>query len=290
MREERTSPPDGFFLVDKPAGITSHDVIAIARRALGVSRIGHAGTLDPDATGLLLLFVGRATRLMPYIEIEPKVYDAEIHFGVETDTDDSSGDTVRDAPIPTEAEVYRAIATLTGELQQEPPAFSAKQRDGRRAYRAARRGRPLELEVQTVHVFEWSAVHYENGVLRAHIVCGGGTYIRALARDLGRICGSAAHLATLRRTRIGRFSVADAVPAQTLSENVQLMLPPLAALTTLDRVQLSGESERKVSHGMRIPADSVHQRVALVGAAGNLVAIAELDDGDWKPRVVLADD
>jgi tRNA pseudouridine55 synthase len=288
---ETTAPPDGLLLIDKTAGITSHDVIAIARRRLGMTRIGHAGTLDPAATGLLLLLLGRATRLLPYLDAEPKVYEAIITFGRETDTDDASGVVTREAPLPDESAVHRAVAALTGEIEQVPPAVSAKQRSGTRAYRAARRGRPMDLAPQPVRVFSWDAVEFSGDTLSASIVCAGGTYVRALARDLGRRCGSAAHLSSLRRTRAGPFFVEDAVPVQELSDDVGHVLPPLAALpTTLQRVTLAADLERMVRHGRSVPALMPDQRVAIVGAAGELLAVAELSDGDWRPRVVLTDD
>src|SRR6185437_3947059 len=152
-RATRMPTIDGLLLVDKPGGCTSHDVVAIARRALGVRRVGHGGTLDPFATGLLVLLVGRATRLLPYLEGEPKVYDATVALGAETDTDDRTGAVVRTAPAPDRAAVERAMLGLTGEMAQVPPAFSAKQVAGRRAHAAARRGTPLELQPANVTVY-----------------------------------------------------------------------------------------------------------------------------------------
>src|SRR5687767_6460612 len=186
----RSPSTEGLLLVDKPAGITSHDVVAIARRALGEQRIGHAGTLDPFATGLLVLLAGRITRLLPYIDAEPKVYEARIRFGAETETDDASGRVVREAPLPIRADVDRGIAALTGTLDQEPPAYSAKQVGGRRAYDAARRGTPVKLPASRVTVHSWEVKARANDTLDAVVTCSGGTYVRALARDLGRHAGS----------------------------------------------------------------------------------------------------
>ncbi|HWD34914.1 MAG TPA: tRNA pseudouridine(55) synthase TruB, partial [Casimicrobiaceae bacterium] len=147
---------DGLVLVDKPAGITSHDVVAIARHALHVRRVGHGGTLDPFATGLLVLLVGRATRLLPYLDGEPKVYAATIKLGDETDTDDGTGAVVRSAPVPPREAIERAMRSLTGEIAQVPPAYSAKQVAGERAHAAARRGAPLDLAPVRVTVHEWT--------------------------------------------------------------------------------------------------------------------------------------
>ena len=187
-----------MLLVDKPAGVTSHDVVARARRLLGVRRVGHLGTLDPFATGLLVLLVGRATRLAPYVDNEPKVYDATIRFGAETTTDDITGEPTREAPLPDPARLRPAMAALTGELDQLPPAFSAKRVGGQRAYAAARTGRPLELRPVRVRVDHWQLHQAEPGRAVVTITCSGGTYIRALARDLGRAVGSAAYLEALR--------------------------------------------------------------------------------------------
>src|SRR5438034_1814806 len=168
---------DGLLLVDKPAGVTSHDVVAIARRALGVKRVGHTGTLDPFATGLLVLLVGRGTRLVPYADTEPKVYDATIALGAETDTDDATGAVTRRAPLPRDAAMHEAIARLTGPIDQVPPAYSAKHVDGERAYSRARAGDPVTLEPVRVTVHAWSDVSITAGELRARITCGGGTYV-----------------------------------------------------------------------------------------------------------------
>ena len=199
----------GLLIVDKPAGITSHDVVDIARRAYHERSIGHLGTLDPFATGLLILLLGRATRLATFIANEPKVYDATIRFGEETDTGDLTGDVIRTAMPPDRDRVLQAIASLTGRIEQIPPEFSAKKIGGAPAYRAARAGETVTLAPVPVVVHEWSVLSMSDEELRVSISCGGGTYIRALARDLGRISESAAHLTSLRRLRSGEFDVAD---------------------------------------------------------------------------------
>jgi tRNA pseudouridine55 synthase len=210
------SSTSGLLLVDKPAGITSHDVVDIARRAYGERSIGHLGTLDPFATGLLVLLLGRATRLATFIDNEPKVYDATITFGAETDTGDPTGDVIRIAPLPSRQSVLDAIHKLTGHIHQVPPDFSAKKVFGAPAYRAARAGEPVVLAPAPVMVHEWCVQSLTDDELTASIICGGGTYIRALARDLGRECDSAAHLTALRRTRSGDFDVGDAATIDDL--------------------------------------------------------------------------
>lgn len=222
----KSQSPEGLVLVDKPAGITSHDVVDVVRRAYGERSVGHLGTLDPFATGLLVVLVGRATRLATFLDIEPKVYEAAIAFGSETDTDDSTGEVVGTADSPSEKHVRAAITTLTGDIEQVPPAYSAKKVAGRRAYAAARSGEALELAPVAVAVHSWDVLDFRDDVLTATIACGGGTYIRALARDLGRKSGSAAHLRSLRRTSVGRFSVADAVTLDVLESAP----PPLKRL------------------------------------------------------------
>jgi tRNA pseudouridine55 synthase len=208
-----------LLLVDKPAGMTSHDVVQHVRRIYGERSIGHLGTLDPFATGLLVLLLGRATRLANFLDIEPKVYEAIVGFGSETDTDDSTGTVIRSAPLPVEADIRSALKSLTGTISQIPPAYSAKSVDGTRAYDAARRGEPLELEPVVVQVHAWEVGEIKPDSLSATITCSGGTYIRALARDLGRLTSSAAHLTALRRTRIGPFDVRDAATLDSLADS-----------------------------------------------------------------------
>ncbi len=280
--------------MDKPAGITSHDVVSVARRALGEKRIGHAGTLDPFATGLLVLLTGRATRVLPYVEGEPKEYEATIRWGAETDTDDATGSVTREAAgsIPARDALDAAMATLTGRIEQLPPDYSAKQVGGRRAHAAARSGAPLVLAPVPVHVHSWA--------LRAHresesetdvtIVCGAGTYIRALARDLGRATGSAAHLSALRRTRSGPFDVANATSFADLRDQRATVRSPREAIPSVAEQRVSTEDAARLAHGMRVAATIEGARAALLDGAGALLAIAERSGDDWQPRVVLANE
>ena len=221
--------PEGLLLVDKPAGVTSHDMVLAVRRAYGERSIGHLGTLDPFATGLLVMLLGRSTRLANFIVTEPKVYEATILFGAETDTDDSTGVVIRSASLPEEKSVREAISSLTGDVMQVPPAYSAKSVKGERAYDSARRGEVLELAPIPVRVLSWDVHELNREGLRTTISCGTGTYVRALARDLGRAAGSTAHLESLRRTRCGDFDVRDAA---TL-EDLRNAPPPLRKLTVI---------------------------------------------------------
>ena len=219
------SPVQGLLLVDKPAGMTSHDVVQHVRRIYGERSIGHLGTLDPFATGLLVLLLGRATRLATFLDIEPKVYETTISFGTETDTDDQTGTVIRTAPAPAEGDVRSGLAKLTGRIAQVPPAYSAKSVDGTRAYDAARRGEPLDLRATDVTVHSWQITELRQNTLSAVVTCSGGTYIRALARDLGRLTGSAAHLASLRRTRVGEFDVRNAATLEVLRAGAARVRP-----------------------------------------------------------------
>jgi tRNA pseudouridine55 synthase len=282
------STTDGLLLVDKPAGMTSHDVVLAARRAFGESRIGHAGTLDPFATGLLVLLVGRATRLLPHLDGTPKVYEATIRLGAETETDDLHGAVVRTAESPGDAAIASAIAQLTGALEQVPPIYSAKRVGGQRAYDAARAGVALELAPARVEVFAWRDVTRDGDVIRATIECGGGTYVRALARDLGRLAGSAAHLAALRRTRSGPFRVEAAVTVDDLRQGSATLRPALDALPSIPHVELDEADAERILRGIAVPRTGNAPRAALVDARnGQLLALAEEADDRWQPRVVM---
>jgi tRNA pseudouridine55 synthase len=288
----RTRPIDALLLVDKPAGITSHDVVSVARRALGEKRIGHAGTLDPFATGLLVLLTGRATRVLPYVEGDPKEYEATIRWGAETDTDDATGAVTREATlkVPAREAIERGIAALTGRIEQLPPSYSAKQVDGRRAHAAARRGEPLTLAPVSVHVHSWVVrAHREgDGETDVTIRCGAGTYIRALARDLGRATNGAAHLSALRRTRSGPFDVAEATSFADLRDQRASLRSPREAIPSIGEQRVSADDAARLARGMRVGASIEGERAALLDDDGALLAIAERSGEEWQPRVVLA--
>jgi tRNA pseudouridine55 synthase len=280
--------PDGLLLLDKPAGITSHAAAERARLMLETRRIGHAGTLDPMATGLLILLVGRATRLVSFLDNEPKHYRACIRFGSRTTTDDLEGDVMLEAPPPPQDVVERAIASLTGHLLQRPPAFSAKRVKGQRAYAAARRGQPLVLEPVAVNVDEWRVIQRRGADLEVDIVCSGGTYVRSLARDLGEATGSAAHLAALRRLRSGRYDVRDAVTLDALDRGEFELLTPAAALAHMPRQALDDFDARRVGHGQNVTASTPGDLAALFHDDA-LIAVAVREGESWRPRVVMLD-
>ncbi len=290
----------GLLYVDKPAGMTSHDVVSVVRRAARSKRVGHAGTLDPFATGLLVLAVNSATRLLPYVVGEPKVYDAVIRFGSETDTDDRTGAVTREASPPAaellaspEAPPLRdAIATLTGHLAQIPPAFSAKHVNGERAYAIARRGEVVDLPPVDVHVMQWEWLASSAESLTVRITCGGGTYIRALARDLGRVLGSAAHCESLRRVASGEAYVTEAESLDRLEpgsivDGRVLLRSPLSALGAIAHEPLDDAGIAALRFGRRVPATTAGPRGALLWN-DTVVAMAERTADDWwQPRVVM---
>lgn len=305
MGRRTTGTVDGLLLVDKPAGISSHDVVSVARRAFGEKRIGHGGTLDPFATGLLVILVGRATRLLPHLPGEPKLYEATIRFGAETDTEDLLGTVVREAPLPTRAALLSALPRLTGAVVQVPPAYSAKRVDGRRAYDMARAGESVELKPVTIRVDRWEILSLtgadgrelvgpagaaEDRVqeARVRIACGGGTYIRSLARDLARFADSAAHLTQLRRTRSGPFRVDDALSIDDLVEGRGRVRPALDALPGLPVQALSDDDVARIVRGIDVPAAVDGAWGALTNPGnGVLVALAERRADRWQPRVVM---
>jgi len=281
-----TAKSDGILLVDKPAGISSHDVVAVVRRARGGLRAGHSGTLDPFATGLLLVALGRATRLIRFLPAEPKVYRASIAFGTATDTDDATGQVVERGPVPAASAVHDAIRRLTGTIEQVPPAYSARHVDGRRAYAIARAGGDPALAPATVTVSAWDVESLRDGELTSTITCNSGTYVRALARDLGRICGTVAHLGSLRRTRIGPFDVRDAV-APDAAANAPL-IESADVLVGMTRRVVAGDDVVRVIHGQPVAANEEGTNAALVDESGDLVAVAERDGAWWRPRVVIS--
>ena len=288
MPEPRPQPR-GILLADKPQGITSHDVVSRARRALNTRKIGHAGTLDPMATGLLVLGIGPATRLLTFIVGLGKTYEATIRLGVATDSDDADGvETSRtDATAVTDDQIRAGITPLTGDISQVPSTVSAIKIGGKRAYDLARAGEHVELRARAVTVsrFDIVAVRREAGVVDVDVVvdCSSGTYIRALARDLGADLGVGGHLTALRRTRIGPFDVADAV-AEIVPE-VELRADASVAADVLGVFAVSAEEARDLRHGKRLPgaaARLTRTTPAAIAPDGELIGIVERRGDDVK--------
>jgi len=283
--------PDGIAVIDKPATWTSHDVVARARGVLGTRKVGHSGTLDPDATGVLVLGVGRATRLLRFLAVLPKSYEAEIVLGTETDTLDSAGrvTALHEMDGVTEAQARLAAASLTGDILQVPPMVSAVKVGGRRLHQLAREGVEVEREARpvTVHRFEVASVPGCEGVLNAEVDCSSGTYVRVLASDLGRSLGGGAHLRNLRRVAVGGFTLAQAHPVESPE-----VLPMSRAVEHLDGVQVGRAVAVDVTHGRVLDLDRLGVEGtgpwAVHDADGGLLAVYEPFRDGAKPAVVVA--
>jgi tRNA pseudouridine55 synthase len=272
---------DGLLLIDKEAGFTSHDVVQKVRRILKQKKIGHCGTLDPDATGLLLLTLGTATRLTRFLIRAPKVYDGVIKLGVATDTYDSSGQVLSEAPAGAVAalsreQVAEAMKRFEGDIEQKPPPYSAKKVNGVKFYELARRGEEVPDEPKEVTVFEFTpTTDLEDGRLGFRLACSSGTYARGLAHDMGAELGVGGHLAELRRTRIGTFNVESAVNLARLEESATAGEPPAEAWIPFDQIPLpfcevtaDPQQENRISHGQTV-----------------LVRELEGEEGDWVKLV-----
>ncbi len=282
----------GILLVDKPGGVTSHDVVSRARRALGTRKIGHAGTLDPMATGLLVLGVEGATRLLTFIVGADKTYEATIVLGVRTDSDDADGtetgraDATAIAAVSDDA-ITAGVAALTGEIDQVPSRVSAIKVQGRRAYELARAGEEVELAARRVTVSRFDVLAARRGTdtieLDVVVDCTSGTYIRALARDLGDALGVGGHLNALRRTRIGGFAVTDAIASDAIADDA-LIDPAAAAADVVGALPVSADEARDLRHGKRIDgaARFAGPRAAAIDPDGRLVGVVEKRGGQLK--------
>jgi tRNA pseudouridine55 synthase len=277
---------DGLLLVDKPSGMTSHDVVDAERRVLGTRRIGHAGTLDPMATGLLILGVGRATRLLRYFGMLAKTYEGTARLGEETDTLDADGEVVRTSAVDaTRDEVERAAAALVGDSMQTPPAYSAVKVGGRKLYERARAGLPVEAPPRPITVEAFDVTAFEGRDVAFRVTCSGGTYVRVLAADLGAALGCGAHLVALRRTAIGPFRVGDASPPRDGEP-----LPVERAVAHLPRVDLDQEEARAASHGRLLAPAGIDGPHAVFDPTGRLIGVYRDEGPRAKPEVVLAPD
>lgn len=274
--------------MDKPAGMTSHDVVARARRVRGERSIGHTGTLDPFATGLLVLLVGKGTRVARFLDGLGKTYLATARLGQRTATDDLTGEPVgpaHEGPLPAREEIARVLAGFEGVQAQRPPAFSARKQDGERAYARARRGEAVELAPSEVTVYQAELLSVEGPEVTFRVTVSTGTYVRAIARDLGERLGTGAHLTALRRESIGHLRVEDALPLDALAPDTPLW-PLGAVLSHLPRVPLDEAARVDVGHGRAVAG--VVAGTAVLVAGHEVIAVAE-GDGRWlRPTVVLA--
>lgn len=286
--------PVGLLVLDKPEGPTSHDMVDLVRRVLGVRRVGHTGTLDPFASGLLLLCVGWTTRLAGYLAPLPKAYRGVIRLGERTDTDDRTGTVIARSDgwsVVGEDSLRGALHGQEGEIEQYPPAYSAKKLDGQRAYKLARAGTAPDLKASRVMVSRLSLVDYQPPDATVEIECSSGTYVRALARDVGEALGVGAHLRELRRTRVGGFSLSDSLrpTAETTRRDLsERLLPPKRAVDHLPQVQLDPDAVGRIRRGQQLDwHGAVEPGPVAALSEGRLVAIGEVFEGRFWPRKVF---
>jgi tRNA pseudouridine55 synthase len=288
-RSPQPPPIDGALIVDKPAGKTSHDVVEAVRRIAGFRQIGHLGTLDPLATGVLVLLLGRATRLMRFYATRRKRYTCGIRFGFATDSYDADGEALGPdtAPSLDRDQLENLASHLTGRISQMPPAFSAKKIHGRPAHELARKKKPVELKAVDVEVFEFQLKEIDGPLARFTVECGSGTYIRSLAHDLGNLLGSGAHIAEIARTAVGEFTLDQASTLEDLTAAAQArrladrIVPLDKLLSELPRATVLPIVEKRVKHGAKfnLPISQVQpgQHVVAQGAP------SELNAGEWQP-------
>jgi tRNA pseudouridine55 synthase len=315
---------DGALIIDKPAGMTSHDVVALVRKTIGERRVGHTGTLDPFATGVLVVLVGRATRLAQFLSGAEKEYVAVIRLGYATDTGDITGARIerdrsefhakaQSLQSLNEETIEAVLASLRGEIEQTPPMYSAKKIAGKKLYELARRGEEVERKAVRVTVSQFEALPTERALLKTNddgtsdlsvrVVCSAGTYVRTLAESVGERLGVGAHLSELRRTRAGQFKIADAITLDRLNEVAQsgsieqILISPDAALLHLPFLNLDAEGAHRVRHGIDLQIADAHasdwsegQPVRLRDANGQLIAVGTCQQGEKTihPRVVIA--
>ncbi|MBK9214583.1 MAG: tRNA pseudouridine(55) synthase TruB [Chloracidobacterium sp.] len=297
---------DGILVIDKPPGITSHDVVSKVRRILGTRRVGHTGTLDPFATGVMVVLVGKATRLAQFLDKDEKEYLATMRFGGETDTGDTTGNfksQISDSRSVSTEDIESALPHFKGEIMQVPPMYSAKKIDGRKLYEYARKGETIERKSIGVTISELEIVEplredlkSEISNLKFRVVCSAGTYIRTLAKDIGRAVGVGAHLAELRRTRAGRFELSQSVTLDELGsmdEPGSRLLPMDEAVSHLARFALSKERARRTLNGLSTRIEDMTfadgEAVRMLTDAGRLIAVGLYDEAEAsiRPKVVL---
>jgi tRNA pseudouridine55 synthase len=283
------SAPDGLVLVDKPADWTSHDVVARIRRLARTRKVGHAGTLDPMATGVLVVGVGRATRLLGHLALADKSYDATVRLGVTTTTDDAQGEVVEQRPVEVpDEQIAGALGPLRGEIRQVPSAVSAIKVDGKRAYARVRAGERVELAARPVTVHELTLRERRGDELDLHVRCSSGTYVRALARDLGAALGVGAHLTRLRRTKVGAYDLAQSATLDQLAESFQVLPLADAVAAGFPTRDVDEEDARRLRHGIRLSPSGRPGPIGVFGPDRTLLALVEDRDGAARPLVVFA--
>jgi tRNA pseudouridine55 synthase len=286
--------PHGLVVIDKPAGLTSHDVVVKVRRIAGTRRVGHAGTLDPMATGVLVIGIGKATRLLGYLTDNDKAYQATIRLGAATTTDDADGIVVseRDTRAVTDDEIQSAVAAFRGDIWQMPSTVSAIKVEGRRSYARARAGEDVQLppRLVTVHRFEVLDLRRSGNFADIDVAvdCSSGTYVRALARDLGAALGVGGHLTALRRTRVGPYDLSRAVTLEALATEFTVVPLAQAAAAALPQHHVDAQTAGRLAHGVPLPRVPVDGPVAVFGPGGDLVALVENRGPHAAPLAVFA--
>jgi tRNA pseudouridine55 synthase len=278
---------NGILIIDKPEGRTSHDVVQAIRKRFKTSKVGHLGTLDPMATGVLPICIGKATRMARFLPGSPKEYEGEIRFGFSTNTYDREGTpTSEEKPFDADpVKVGEAMENLRGVFDQVPPPFSAKKVGGVPSHKLARRDQAIELQAVRVAVERFEVLALEPPRMRFRVVCSPGTYVRSLAHDLGQRLGCGAHLTALRRTRSGEFDISQAVPLDKVSEaNV---IPMERMLECWPRIEVSESDESKVMRGNQIPGAADGQFARIFNKKGQFLALASVENGWVRPRLVL---
>lgn len=295
-QEQVNNLVSGVLVVDKPVGLTSHDVVQIIRRGTGIRRAGHTGTLDPRASGVLVVLIGPAVRLSEFVSAEDKRYQATIKLGSSTDTYDAEGiSSEPEVPVNVSREQFTELLThFVGEIEQTPPPYSAVKVGGQKAYDLARRGEEVDLAPRIIHVHSLELLEWALPEVVVDVHCSSGTYVRSLAHDIGEELGVGAHLVGLRRTRSGRFTLRDAVSLRRLRDAfeggtwAQFLIPASEALADWPAIELDEEMLEKVRNGHRIPAKEGDQGLArAVSQQGDLVAIMEVNGAEWQPRKVF---
>lgn len=296
-RTQLNNTISGVLVVDKPIGITSHDVVQIVRNGTRIKRAGHTGTLDPRASGVLVVLLGPAVRLSEYVSAEDKRYHAVIQLGKKTDTFDGEGSVTGTSPVDVTAEQFEeALKGFIGEIEQVPPPYSAVKVNGRKAYEMAREGEEVELEPRIIQVHSLELLEWDPPQALVDVHCSSGTYVRSLANDLGEKLGCGAMLAGLRRTKSGKFTLNDAIPLRKLTEAFQdgtwykYIIPAADALGEWPTIYLTNEEVDLVRHGHRVKRDEkIGEMARAITEEGELVALMQLDEesGEYQPKKVF---
>jgi len=298
MVNEKNNNVSGVLVIDKPIGMTSHDVVQIIRKGTNIRRAGHTGTLDPRASGVLVVLVGPSVRLSEYVSASDKRYQAVVQLGTTTDTYDADGRVLNITAVDiSEKQFNDVLQSFVGEIEQVPPPYSAVKVKGKKAYEMARQGEEVNLEPRMINVYNLELLEWAPPEAVIDVYCSSGTYVRSLAHDLGEKLGCGAHLIGLRRTKSGRFTLRDAVPLRKLREAFdngsweEFLIPAAEALSDWPAINLTPEELIIVRHGRRIPADPTLGKMArAISEDGELIGLLELDaeTNEWQPKKVFS--